>query len=168
MALSASIAAESALMPSCGAPPAREARAVALDAQAALDAGQCEAGFGSKAELAHRVGDERGGLGFVEARFGVMQDRLAQFDDRIAVAVDRLAHLLLQFVLCRHARLSRLIAISSLSAPGRRAPREVGDSTAPAYKAHLTLPRLHRGPLPLPLQGRRGILRRPRTVISTN
>src|SRR5207253_6869038 len=46
----------------------------------------------------------------------------------------------------------------SLSAPGGgEGWGEVGDSRAPA-DAHLTLPRLRRGPLPLPPEGRRGVI----------
>src|SRR5207248_8021618 len=37
---------------------------------------------------------------------------------------------------------------------------EVGDSRAPASKAHLTLPSLRDGPLPLPPKGRKGVFTR--------
>src|SRR5215207_5073624 len=52
--------------------------------------------------------------------------------------------------------ISRHHAADSLSAPGGGEGRgEVEDSRALA-DAHLTLPRLRRGPLPLPPEGRRG------------
>src|SRR2546428_8116138 len=47
---------------------------------------------------------------------------------------------------------------SSLSAPGGGEGRgEVGDARA-LGNTHLTLPRLRRGPLPLPPDGRRGVI----------
>jgi hypothetical protein len=52
----------------------------------------------------------------------------------------------------------------SLSAPGGGEGRgEVGDFGELA-EAHLTFPRLRRGPLPLPPEGRRGISHRPREM----
>jgi ketosteroid isomerase-like protein len=48
---------------------------------------------------------------------------------------------------------------NSLSAPGGgEGWGEVGDASAVAHKPHLTLPRLRRGPLPLPPEGRRGTI----------
>ena len=57
-----------------------------------------EAGLRREAQRAHRLGDQRGGLGLVEAGFGVVQDALAELDDLVAVAIDRLAHRAFQFV----------------------------------------------------------------------
>ncbi len=76
----------------------REARPRLAAAQPALDPGQPEAGCGREAQLRHRLRDQRGGAGLVEAGFGMVQDPLAEFDDRVALAVDRLADRALQFV----------------------------------------------------------------------
>src|SRR5205823_85353 len=81
----------------------REARAGRRAAEAALDAGQRQPGLWREAQFAHLLGDHGGGLAFVEAGLGVMQDRLAELDDLVAVAVDRLAHRLFQLFLGRHA-----------------------------------------------------------------
>ena len=62
-----------------------------------------EAGLRLEPDRAHRIGDEGGGLLFVEAGLGVVEDRLAQFDDPIAVAVDRLAHRLFELFLGQSA-----------------------------------------------------------------
>ena len=52
----------------------------------------------------------------------------------------------------------RLAQNCSLSAPGGgEGWGEVGDLGTVIDAAHLTLPRLRRGPLPLPPEGRRGI-----------
>ena len=88
----------------------------ALPREAALDAGQRQAGLRLEPERAHRVGDQRGGLRFVEAGLGVMQDRLAELDDLVAVAVDRLAHRLLQLFLADHP------CLSSMARRTRRCP----------------------------------------------
>ena len=66
-----------------------------LAGDAALDAGQREAGLRREAEALHLLGDELGGSGFVEAGLGMMEDGLADRDDLVAVAVDRLADRLL-------------------------------------------------------------------------
>src|SRR5205085_6211033 len=79
-----------------------EARAGGVALEAALDPGQGEPSLRVETDLPHRVGDQRGSPAFVEAGLGVVQDPLAQFDDLVAVAVDRLAHRLLQFVLAGH------------------------------------------------------------------
>ena len=52
-----------------------EARPRRAAADAALDAGQRQAGLRFEAERAHRVGDQRGGFRFVEAGLRVVQDR---------------------------------------------------------------------------------------------
>ena len=58
-----------------------------------------EAGLRLEAQLAHRLGDQRGGVGLVETGFGVVQDPLAEFDDRVPLAMDRLADRALHFIL---------------------------------------------------------------------
>src|SRR5205814_10477514 len=94
-----------------------EARAGRLALEAALDAGQRQAGLRREAQFAHLRGDDGGGLAFVEAGLGVMQDRLAGLDDLVAVTVDRLAHRLFQLFLGRHAA-PRTSAPCPASVPG--------------------------------------------------
>ena len=76
----------------------REPRAGLAAAQAPLDPGQPEAGFGREAQFSHRLRDERSGPGLVEAGFGMVQDSLAELDDGVPLAVDRVADHALQFV----------------------------------------------------------------------
>jgi hypothetical protein len=68
-----------------------------------LNPGEGEAGLRLEPEFAHLVGDKRGGLALVEAGLRMVEDPFAQFDDLVALAVDRLAHRALQFVLAGHA-----------------------------------------------------------------
>ena len=64
----------------------------------------------------------------------------------------------------RYAALYRELTANSLSVPeGGEGPGEAKDSRAPAA-AHLTLPALRAGPLPLPPKGRRGIFAPRRTA----
>src|SRR5207248_1380519 len=85
--------------------------------EAALDTGQRQSGLRREAQFAHLVSDHGGGLAFVEAGLGVMQDRLAELDDLVAVTVDRLAHRLFQLFLGRHAA-PRTSAPCPASEPG--------------------------------------------------
>jgi len=73
--------------------------------EAALNAGQREAGRRLETQRRHALGNEHRSAPLVEAGFRVAHDRIAERDDLVAVAVDRGAHRRLQFVLAGHRRL---------------------------------------------------------------
>ena len=106
-----------------------DARTAGFAGDAALDAGERQPGLRREAEAGHVLGDQTCGLVLVEAGLGMVEDRLADRDDLVAVAVDRLAHRLLQFFLARHPPSPKKVApddsvVSASEATQSRAPRD--------------------------------------------
>src|SRR6516162_9168294 len=70
--------------------------------ESALDAGQRQTRSRCKPQSTHPLSNQSGGLYLVKAGLRVAEDRLAEIDYRVAVAVDGLAHRVLQLLFAAH------------------------------------------------------------------